>query len=525
MTRPRAWVRRDPRSRTRWQVVYAHPTLGRSTRGGFRMQADANEWAVTFQAEARAGRWVDPARGDVRLADLATEWLAALTTDRARTRESYEAILTGPNSLLSNVSAAGVDLLAMPVGEITYGVLRAWLGKVSARRGASTVRNNFYVLRSVLDYAVESGRIPANPAARIKGKALPSPKRAERAEEDRYPLTAAEVDRIVKALPAPYDTYARLVAATGLRPEEATALTLGDVDLDAGTVRVRAVVVNIGGRLVHEAKTKTDKSRRTVTLDDRTLRALGGYIAEHRASAVQWSAARDAIHPGDALPLFVGLATGRANGRPDADRLDYSKPMRHGIFYARYWRAACDAAGVPASVRFYDLRHAHASWLVARLGEPGALTLKEIQARLGHSSAVMTLDRYAHAPRTATDRERAALNAALAPATPDNVVPLAGTASGASGLVLQSRRRRVGADGLNAVLGRALAVVRLADGDDLAIAGLQPEPVLAGRVLVQHKLACHRHSSIEAPTRWHGRRYGIAWLGAPVEVARHPGCP
>jgi hypothetical protein len=64
-------------------------------------------------------------------------------------------------------------------------------------------------------------------------------------------------------------------------------------------------------------------------------------------------------------------------------------------------------------MKFYDLRHAHASLLVDRIGQPGALTLKEVQERLGHSSAVMTLDRYAHAGQQDHDKTRNALDAAL----------------------------------------------------------------------------------------------------------------
>src|SRR5262245_46853914 len=43
----------------------------------------------------------------------------------------------------------------------------------------------------------------------------------------------------------------------------------------------------------------------------------------------------------------------------------------------------------------------------------------------------------------------------------------------------------------DAVLGRGLRLVGLADGDDLAVAGLEPEPPLAGLVLVQLELPSH----------------------------------
>ena len=54
----------------------------------------------------------------------------------------------------------------------------------------------------------------------------------------------------------------------------------------------------------------------------------------------------------------------------------------------------------------------------------GKLGIKEISERVGHSSAVMTLDRYAHAPTDAHDRVPSALDAMAAPAPKTNVIPI-----------------------------------------------------------------------------------------------------
>lgn len=47
-------------------------------------------------------------------------------------------------------------------------------------------------------------------------------------------------------------------------------------------------------------------------------------------------------------------------------------------------------AGVPR-IRFHDMRHSHASWLL-QAGVP----VQVVSERLGHTSVKMTLDRYAH---------------------------------------------------------------------------------------------------------------------------------
>lgn len=81
------------------------------------------------------------------------------------------------------------------------------------------------------------------------------------------------------------------------------------------------------------------------------------------------------------------------------------------------------AAGVPENVRFYDLRHMHASLLVGTLGQSGAMTLTEVAERLGHSPTVL-LSRYAHSPRDRRQHKVSAVNAVMAGVPDPNVVSL-----------------------------------------------------------------------------------------------------
>jgi integrase len=52
------------------------------------------------------------------------------------------------------------------------------------------------------------------------------------------------------------------------------------------------------------------------------------------------------------------------------------------------WRPSCEAAGLPGLPRFHDLRHSHASWLLA-----GGADLQVVRQRLGHGS-LRTTERY-----------------------------------------------------------------------------------------------------------------------------------
>ncbi|MCD4527229.1 site-specific integrase [Nocardioides sp. cx-173] len=225
-------------------------------------------------------------------------------------------------------------------------------------------------------------------------------------------------------MPEPYDMFTRLVAYTGMRPEEATGLTLADVDTDEGTIHVRAVMVETGEGLFREEFTKSDKSRRLIDLDSTTLAYLTRYLAAHRKRALAWFAEHpEHVHPGDALPLFVGCGVGGRTHLPPVERLEFSKPMRYSAFNKRHWSKALKSAAVPR-IRFYDLRHADVSRQVDRIGQDGAFTLKEIQERYGHSSAVMTLDRYAHSGKPDRAARRRALDAMFVPKG-TNVTPIA----------------------------------------------------------------------------------------------------
>jgi integrase len=66
-------------------------------------------------------------------------------------------------------------------------------------------------------------------------------------------------------------------------------------------------------------------------------------------------------------------------------------PLRHNNFYQRIFCPALARAGLPAQVRFHDLRHTCAALLIAQGAHP-----KAIQVHLGHSSIQVTMDRYGH---------------------------------------------------------------------------------------------------------------------------------
>jgi integrase len=77
---------------------------------------------------------------------------------------------------------------------------------------------------------------------------------------------------------------------------------------------------------------------------------------------------------------------------------DEGGPVRQANFRNRVWTPACRAAALSRAPRIHDLRHTAAALAIAAGANP-----KVIQEMLGHSSIVVTMDRYGHLLDTLQD--------------------------------------------------------------------------------------------------------------------------
>jgi len=66
------------------------------------------------------------------------------------------------------------------------------------------------------------------------------------------------------------------------------------------------------------------------------------------------------------------------------------------------WKPAVERSGLPVALRFHDLRHCYATWLVS-----DGVPINLVQYGMGHERASTTLDRYTHALSGHGDRLRA----------------------------------------------------------------------------------------------------------------------
>jgi len=232
----------------------------------------------------------------------------------------------------------------------------------------ATVRRCGATLHKALRDAVRKKLIPYNPADAVD---LPRVKAggADGAEDLRV-WTRLQLDRFLAHVAVErLSTMWRLAAWTGMRRGEVAGLTWRDVDTDTGTLTVRRARVNVTSADVRESKPKTPKGRRRVELDEETRVALAAWRERQEAERKAWPG----TWSGD--DLVFTLEDGSAL-RPD--------------YLSRTFRARTARAGLPV-IRFHDLRHTHATLLLA-----AGVPVKVVSERLGHSTVAFTMDVYQH---------------------------------------------------------------------------------------------------------------------------------
>jgi integrase len=199
---------------------------------------------------------------------------------------------------------------------------------------ARTVRYTHSVLGRALKQAVRWKYISRNPCDDV------DPPKVQR--DEMRPLDREQARRLLDAAKAsgpnaePDRFHALYVLAvhTGMRPGKLLALKWEDVDLEAGILSINRTLSMAG----EFAAPKTAKSRRRIQLPAGSVSALRAHRNLSRA--------------------FKELLT---------------------------------RAGLPETVRLYDLRHTCATLLLSRNVHP-----KYVQELLGHASITLTLDTYSH---------------------------------------------------------------------------------------------------------------------------------
>jgi integrase len=200
-------------------------------------------------------------------------------------------------------------------------------------------------------------------------------------KKDRHevvPLAVEAVERLVASMPDRYRALVVVAAGAGLRQGEAFGLTVDRVDFLRRELRVDRQLVAVRDGVPELGPTKTPAGLRTVPVPTTVVDVLASHLARHRPS-------REGL-------IFTNT---------------YRRPLQRSAF-GSVWRRVAREAELPESATFHDLRHFYASLLIAR-----GCSIKAVQKRLGHQSAVETLDTYSHLWPDSDDETRDAVESVL----------------------------------------------------------------------------------------------------------------
>lgn len=363
---PWSRARRRGDGATRHTGYYRDPAGRTRSAGTFASERAALKAARRAEGRVEDGSWIDRTAGRVTFADYVEHvWWPSRHLE-VSTRAGYRSYLD--KHFLPYFGA-------MPMAEILPSAVQSWVTQaVESGLSARSVVKYHVMLHGVFKRAVRDRVIPYNPCADTE---LPKVV----AKKSRI-LTPEEFDRLLACIPARYVPLVLVEIETGLRWGELIALRPRHIDFLRRSVTVEETIVEVskkisptGERMVVKLYPKDDEPR--------TLK-VSAHLLEVLAARIEaLSLGRDDL-------IFPSAET--AGGRP----------LSRNTFRTRVWLPALETADLGFHVRIHDLRHAHASWLLA-----GGADLKSVMDRMGHSQ-IQTTQRYLHSLPEADERALAA---------------------------------------------------------------------------------------------------------------------
>ena len=348
--------RADGRYRARWREFPGGPQKTRQ----FDRKVDAQRFLDGIRGDLARGQYIDPADGRTLFRDYAEEWRAA-QMHRLSTSTQCEGYLR---------RHAYPTFGHRPIGSIRRSEIQGWVKNRSDHLAPSSVELVYRWVSTIFKSAVGDRLIAASPCIRIN---LPKSEAGEV-----QPLEVDVVEALSRAVPERYRALILLASGTGLRQGECFGLTVDRADFLRRQVRVDRQLVSVSGGVPTFGPPKTAASFRTVPMPALVAEALATHLAAFKLGP-------------DGL-IFTN---------------SFGGPLRRNAF-GTMWHRAARGADLPEGATFHDLRHFYASLLIAH-----GCSVKVVQRRLGHQSAVETLDTYSHLWPDHEDETRDAVDTAM----------------------------------------------------------------------------------------------------------------
>ncbi len=373
----------------------------------FTTKREANAFLADTEATINRGTYVAPNAGKLRFRVYAERWEASRNLT-ARTTERTASIMR--NHLLLKWGE-------WPIGGIDHLSVQEWVTQLGKTLAPATVGKCFGALRTVLRSAMRARLLAVVPTDGVRAPSTYRPRPLTGIISRQTFLTA-----LLPAVPLDHRAIVALGGGAGLRWGEAAGLPWGALDLTRGRLTVGQVATETAAAVTLRPYPKSRASVRTIPLPDFLLRQL----TAHRELIL-----------GDTEPDPRWLVFPTRNGTPQRRsnfRRQVWRPalVRAGLLgtvkpSANAWRATWpDTAGATqhreftterealahvadhaaGGLRFHDLRHSYATWLVS-----DGVPVNIVQRVMGHEQASTTLNRYTHTPDDYDQRVLAAFGA------------------------------------------------------------------------------------------------------------------
>ena len=262
-----------------------------------------------------------------------------------------------------------------------YAELRQTISSATGKSlSENTIESMHATLCSILSDAVEGGFLTHNPAWRTYRYAGKKTEKKIADEETAQKIIAALEGESIK-----YETYFKLIIATGMRRSECCALQWQDIDWEQRSIHICRSAVKITGDEIFVKEPKTHSGDRYVYFSAQ----MENLLREYRRACQYITTIYDERE----------LDTNDFLFRRQGTRL----PMTPTTFT---WRFKCilKKNGLPQELNVHSLRHTAASLMIA-----GGADVATVAGILGHSQPSTTLNIYTHA----FDKNKKAASAGL----------------------------------------------------------------------------------------------------------------
>jgi integrase len=304
------------------------------------------------------------------VAEAAARWIKQVEADgRERTT------LNSYRQHIKHIEDAGIGRIRL--ANLTPKVVENFRDELLAKLSRPLARKVLTSFKSLLKVSKHAHLADAVTIKRNKRK-------EDKLEAGRDIPVPGEIKRLIAAAKPGRQRALLLVAALcGLRASELRGLRWSDVDLKAATLKVSQRADRYG----EIGTPKSETSTREIPLPPEA-------VSELRA----WKLACPKVEGDIAFPTRTG-------------RIEHHAGLFRSLEVVMKRAGVVDKQGKP-KYGPHALRHFFASWCINRKPEGRQLPPKDVQVLLGHSSIVMTLDRYGHL--FPSDSDRSELNAASA---------------------------------------------------------------------------------------------------------------